>query len=425
MNRAGLRARVCARAGALTLLVATMAPAVAAGPARPTIPLAPVDALLPQHLAELYPPLSPRGRGPRHVTVIGLEEPGLHTSLSAYRTAAELPACDGCLQVHVAPRAERAAATTPDEPLQRLGEEQIDRAKHAHVGVAAVEAIAATCPTCTVDYVQAASTDGLELGAAFAFATRNLHARHVVSLFTGEERGTDEQERALWRHYYAVRGMTHLVAAGDGGSVVRVAVPSGTPTSLTVGGTTVSHTEGGWSSAGWRMTVAGCTSAFEKPTWQRGIETECAGRASNDLSAAADPDKWPFATLIADGHDTAIWRTLGGTSTAAALMAGWIAESGLGGTLTPEWLYSHPHVLQDVQVGPSNRCQTTDPCVESDPELENCNTDRGCTPGPGWDGPTGLGTPRPRLRTVTPVPVRRYPHMTGRQHEAAFGRTPR
>jgi hypothetical protein len=64
-------------------------------------------------------------------------------------------------------------------------------------------------------------------------------------------------------------------------------------------------------------------------------------------------------------------------SVGAPLIAGAYALAGNGATAGPGYPYAHAGSLNDVTAGSNGTC--------SPPYL--------CTAGPGYDGPTGLGTP--------------------------------
>ena len=73
------------------------------------------------------------------------------------------------------------------------------------------------------------------------------------------------------------------------------------------------------------------------------------------------------------------WVVVGGTSLAAPLIAGMIGLAGNAPLLSnAHYLYTHAGALRDV-VGGSNGF---------------CGGDYLCTGVVGYDGPTGLGTPR-------------------------------
>jgi hypothetical protein len=177
--------------------------------------------------------------------------------------------------------------------------------------------------------------------------------------------------------YYHHPGVVVTAASGDSGYGTQY--PAASPSVTAVGGTTLTRdgsargfTESAWSGAG-----SGCSRYEPKPTWQTG--TPCTTRSIADVSAVADP-----ATGVAVFDSTAVngqsgWQVFGGTSAASPLVAAIAAQAGAPGSAdTPAaYPYAHPGSLHDVTTGSNGSC--------SPAAL--------CTAGPGYDGPTGLGTP--------------------------------
>ena len=93
-----------------------------------------------------------------------------------------------------------------------------------------------------------------------------------------------------------------------------------------------------------------------------------------DVSAVADPSTGVAVYGPSSGGKSA-WLVFGGTSVAAPLIGGIYANN--GGSVAGGEPYSHATALFDVVVGSNGSCGGT----------------YFCTAGPGYDGPTGLGTP--------------------------------
>ena len=68
---------------------------------------------------------------------------------------------------------------------------------------------------------------------------------------------------------------------------------------------------------------------------------------------------------------------IGGTSASAPFVAGVFAATGNGAQTSGEFVKTNAAKLYDVTSGTNGTC--TNPIL--------------CTAGPGWDGPTGYGTP--------------------------------
>ena len=79
------------------------------------------------------------------------------------------------------------------------------------------------------------------------------------------------------------------------------------------------------------------------------------------------------------------WLTVYGTSAAAPIVAGVYALAGNAATIGPGYEYAHAAALFDVTKGNNDWFQGTGGAV--------CGHDYLCVAKPGYDGPTGLGTP--------------------------------
>ena len=133
----------------------------------------------------------------------------------------------------------------------------------------------------------------------------------------------------------------------------------------------------GWSETADPGTGAGC-SAYEaaKPAWQ--TDTGCTARTDNDVSAV-DNSTEPDVAYYDDYNGAPGWQLAGGTSVAAAVIAGVYALAGTpsAGSNPASYPYSAPKTLNDVTTGSDGTCSVTYLC--------NAAT--------GYDGPTGLGSP--------------------------------
>ncbi|GAA2750551.1 S53 family peptidase [Amnibacterium kyonggiense] len=134
----------------------------------------------------------------------------------------------------------------------------------------------------------------------------------------------------------------------------------------------------GWIETAWRGAGSGCSSVVPRPSWQPA--TTCAHRATADVAADADPETGiatydTFGT-VADSADG--WMVAGGTSLAAPLVAAMLVRSGhAAGYSSAEPLYERAGAFWDVTGGSNGSCGTAL-----------------CDAGVGYDGPTGVGSPR-------------------------------
>jgi hypothetical protein len=73
------------------------------------------------------------------------------------------------------------------------------------------------------------------------------------------------------------------------------------------------------------------------------------------------------------------WQVFGGTSAASPIIASVFAMAGNTKTIDNNYPYRHTSGFNDVTSGSNS--------------YNGCTPAQLCTAGPGWDGPTGLGTP--------------------------------
>jgi subtilase family serine protease len=138
-----------------------------------------------------------------------------------------------------------------------------------------------------------------------------------------------------------------------------------------VGGTSLTRSASarGWVEAAWSNGGSGCSSQIAKPGWQS--ETSCHTRAEVDVSAVADP---ATGVAIFTGGS---WTVFGGTSAASPIVAAIYTLLGVGSANAALFSWTHPSAFFDVTTGSNGIC----------------NPSSLCNAGPGYDGPTGWGTP--------------------------------
>jgi hypothetical protein len=141
-----------------------------------------------------------------------------------------------------------------------------------------------------------------------------------------------------------------------------------------VGGTSLrrSSTSRGWTETAWSGAGSGCSRYVAKPSWQH--DTGCARRTVADVSAVADPNT---GVAVYDTYGSGGWLVFGGTSAAAPIVAGAYALLSDTGTLGGGYFAAHPDRVFDVTSGANGSCTFT----------------YLCTAVPGYDGPTGQGSP--------------------------------
>jgi hypothetical protein len=118
-----------------------------------------------------------------------------------------------------------------------------------------------------------------------------------------------------------------------------------------------------------------CSAYVAKPAWQH--DAHCAGRTVADVSAAASDIS--IYNPVYGG-----WLNVDGTSAAAPLVAGVYGLAGNAATIPLGYAYAHRSDLFDITQGTNSGFATP---------RQACGDDYLCVAKPGYDAPTGLGTP--------------------------------
>jgi hypothetical protein len=242
-----------------------------------------------------------------------------------------------------------------------------------------LDAVSAACPDCKIMLVEADSSSFDDLGTAVNEAVA-LGAKYVSNSYGTSQEGADETSLD---HYYDHPGTVVTAATGDTGN--QVSYPAMSNVVVAAGGTRLtrdSSTPRGWTESAWSSGGSGCSQYEAKPDHQSLTNTGCAKRATADISADADPASG-LATYssIPQSDGRSGWFQVGGTSLSSPLLTAMYALAGLptSGSYPASYPYSDPNAagdLNDVTTGQNGSCG-----------------DLLCNAGPGWDGPTGLGTP--------------------------------
>jgi hypothetical protein len=263
--------------------------------------------------------------------------------------------------------------------------------------------------------------------------------------------------------------------------------PASLPNVVSVGGTTLSLNADGtrksevvWNSNGaadsrgisrsepMGASGGGCSKLFRAPGWQRGLSgyrsAGCAGkRLPVDVAVAGDP---ATGLSVYDSYGVGGWAAIGGTSLSAPIVAGmWALAGGAHGMGSPSRaLYQNNRfrrsALNDVTVGGNGWCGgiATSACSAAATPYGSNNPnavygarvdcsfgfssyvsrppakDPECNAASGYDGPSGVGTPRglSAFRTTAPTVSasaswprhpRRAITFTGHVHPVVSGTT--
>ena len=290
---------------------------------------------------------SSKGSGETVAVVDAYDDPDAASNLAIYRSAYRLSKCtasNGCFT---------KKAFTLQGNSGWGEEESVD-----------LDMVSAICPKCKILLVEAANNDIGSLASAEKYAT--ARADYVTNSWSGNEGSRTYDDD------FNVSGVAITAATGDDGYKTTAQWPAILPTVTAVGGTTLSsykpREETAWSGAG-----SGCSHVYAKPSFQRDLNTGCSDRAEADTSADANPNTG-VAVYDTDGESG--WLVFGGTSVAAPIIASVFALAGNRANNNDTHLYGHKSRLNDVKSGQNGNCGK--PLCEA---------------GPGWDGPTGLGTP--------------------------------
>ena len=308
------------------------------------------------------------GTGQTVAIVDAYDDPNAESDLAVYRSNFGLTAC-----------------TTANGCFRKVNQSGGTKAPRANSGWAQeisldLDMVSAACPSCHILLVEATSSSLTNLGTAVNTAA-TLKATEISNSYGGSESSSD---LSYDTSYFNHPGIPITVSSGDSGYGAQYPAASQYVTS--VGGTALNKASNtrGWSESVWSNSTtqgagSGCSAYDPQQSWQSSVinitGAPCAKRAVADVSAVADPNT---GVAVYDTYGTSNgWLVFGGTSVASPLIAAVYALAGNGTSVTyGSYPYTHTSSLNDVTLGQTATCGTTL-----------------CTGKPGWDGPTGLGTP--------------------------------
>jgi subtilase family serine protease len=236
--------------------------------------------------------------------------------------------------------------------------------------------VSAICPNCKIVLVEA--NDDQSNGLYTAVNTAASMAGYVSNSWGGSE---DPSDTSLDSQYFDHPGVVITASSGDSG--YGVSYPAASANVVAVGGTTLSADSGsarGWDESVWGSSSggggagSGCSSYDPKPSWQ--TDTGCSNRTVADVAADADPATGVAVYDTSNGNGG--WTEVGGTSASSPMIAAVYALAGNAGNNPAQSLYTNASALNDVTSGANGTCSPDDYL---------------CTGEPGYDGPTGNGTP--------------------------------
>jgi hypothetical protein len=284
------------------------------------------------------------------------DDPTAEADLAVYRSTYGLPAC-----------------TTANGCFRKVNQTGGSRAPRANAGWAQeisldLDMVSATCPDCHILLVEANSASFVDLAAAV-----NTAAKLGASAISNSYGGTDQPALSAYDH----PGIAITASTGDAGYGVES--PASFPGVIAVGGTSLTKVGSGYTEKAWSGAGSGCSTSNTKPSYQTSA-TSCPGKANADVSAVADPNT---GVAVYDSYaysGTKGWMVFGGTSASSPIVASVYAMgTAVGSVAYPAAkTWGNPAGLNDVTTGTNGTCATP----------------VWCTSGTGWDGPTGLGTPK-------------------------------
>ena len=352
--------------------------------------------LEPKQLQQAYGlPSTTAGKGQTVGIVDAYDDPTAESDMAAYRKAFKLPPCttaNGCFQK----LNERGATSPLPSPNPSwAGEISID-----------LDMASAICPNCHIVLVEATTNGDTDLGKSVKIAYK-AGARQISNSYgTGECYYDSNVQKDVCRSprpyakYYNIPGAIVTASSGDCGWYCGAQAPADFTTVISVGGTSMYPygNKRGWIEFAWNGSGSGCSIYVTIPSWIP-KSTGCPDRQGKnpgtmrpiaDISAVADIYT---GVLVYQTYPNAKggFTSMGGTSVASPIIASVYALAGNASSQRyGAKLYAAPAgSLNDVIFG-----RNTLP----DPSFKNiagqyCTPVVICNAVPGWDGPSGNGTP--------------------------------
>ena len=304
--------------------------------------------------------LSATGSGGTVAIVDAYDDPSAEADLGVYRAQFGLPACttaNGCFK-----KVNQTGGSTPPRGNSSWGQEiSLD-----------LDMVSAICPNCHILLVEASSASIANLATAVNTAAATPGVVAISNSYGGPEFSSETS--ASYAQPYNHPGIAITVSSGDSGYGVEF--PAASPYVTAVGGTHLTKSGSAWNETVWSGAGSGCSAYVAKPSWQ--TDGGCARRTVADVSAVADPNT---GVAVYDSYayqGRSGWLKFGGTSVASPIIAAVYALAGNTASVNyGSYSYTHRSSLFDITSGSNGSCGGT----------------YLCTAGPGYDGPTGLGTP--------------------------------
>lgn len=315
-----------------------------------------------------------------------------------------------------------------------------------------VEVVRSVCQNCHILLVEANTASYADLEAAEETAAAEIAAASKPGKLEGEiSNSWGGSEPPFEGPAFNHPGIVITASAGDAGYLnweesektaeegyfAGPDYPASSPHVIAVGGTRLTRDAAGeWTGESvWNDSAGagggGCSEVFAAPSWQAQV-SDWAGvgcgskRAVADVAADADPftgvDIYD-STPEKPGGEVPKWFQIGGTSLASPIIASTFAlAGGAHGVAYPaSTLYYHassgetPSGLHDIVAGGNGECDGvyTGACSGSSNSPLDCGAlEKICNAAPGYDGPTGVGSPN-GLAAFQPPPASGNPGGSG------------
>ncbi|HEU5420951.1 MAG TPA: S8 family serine peptidase [Streptosporangiaceae bacterium] len=311
-----------------------------------------------------------KGGGRTVAIVDAFNDPRAASDLATYRSHYGLPPCtkaNGCLHIL---NEHGNTSPLPSNSFGWTEEISLD-----------LDMVSAICPKCHITLIEANSARTKSMG--IAEDTAASRSSFISNSWGSAEFPTESGFNKYFNHpHHAI-----VFAAGDNGHSTP-SYPGAYKDVISVGGTKLVHQTSGsraWTETVWgtksnsnhQGTQSGCSKYLIKPSWQHHSRFTCPRRTQNDVAAVGDPDT---GVAIVDTYKTGgTWWQFGGTSAATPIITAAIALAGRPTAKYPaSKIYAHPGKFHDVTRGQNGTCSRWYVCHAR----------------AGYDGPTGIGTPK-------------------------------
>ncbi len=316
-------------------------------------------------------PSATAGSGQTVAVVIVGDNPDAESDLATYRATYGQSPCttaNGCFK-----------------KVNRLGEQRNypppAGSNWAVEGASDIEMVSAICPNCHIILVEAPGPEADSTLATAENTAAALGANEITNSWSHALKAEDLGYEGAFNH----PGVMITVAGGDRGYTSQE-WPAESPHVLAVGGTSLFEAPNarGFEEFAWSLGGSTCAQNEPKPSWQ--TDTGCAYRTTSDISAVADWKNSPVSIYDAyegNAFGEIGWASWGGTSASSPIIAATYAlTNAYTRSFGPQaiWQYAKEGgSLNDIISGKNSE--------------GGCTVTYLCWAVPGFDGPTGWGTP--------------------------------